>query len=290
MRTQLLIASTLLSVLAACSTDAEGKTALKFTAIPNQDATYLKQSFDPVAKHLSEKLGVPVEFVPSANYAASVDMFKNGDVHLAWFGGLTGVQARHFVPGAHAIVKGEKDAHFVSYFIAHKNSGLSAGDEFPMAMAGKKFTFGSRGSTSGRLMPEHFIKKATGKSPEQFFAQISFSGSHDKTAELVQSGQFDCGVLDFSVYERRVKEGKTDPEVCKVIWKSPEYADYNFTAHPDLETLFGEGFTKRLQTTLLEMTDPKLLAGFVREKLVVASDAEFDGIKKVAEALNMLDQ
>ena len=42
---------------------------------------------------LSAKLGVPVEYVPSRDYQASVDMFKNGDVHLAWFGGLTGVQA-----------------------------------------------------------------------------------------------------------------------------------------------------------------------------------------------------
>jgi len=292
MRYPLLIASALLSTLAACGGDtaASGKATLKFTAIPNQDATFLKQSFDPVARYLSKKLGVAVEFVPSSDYPASVEMFKNGDVQLAWFGGLTGAQARYAVPGAHAIVRGEKDGHFVSYFIAHKDSGLARGDEFPMGMRGKKFTFGSRGSTSGRLMPEHFIRKATGMAPEKFFAQVNFSGSHDKTAELVESGQFDCGVLDFTVYERRVKEGKTDPQVCQVIWKTPEYADYNFTAHPDLEKEFGAGFTKKLQTALIEMTDPALLRGFLRDKLVEAKDSEFDRVKKVAESLKMLNK
>ena len=292
MRIPVLAVVASLGVLFACGggSSADVDDTLKFTAIPNQDTTFLKRSFQPVADYLAERLKIDVEFVESSDYTASVAMFRNTEVHLAWFGGLTGVQARHAVPGARAIVKGKKDAHFVSYFIAHKDSGIAKSDSFPVAMADKKFTFGDRVSTSGRLMPEHFIKKTTGKSPEQFFAQVNFSGSHDKTAELVASGQFECGVLDYSVYERRVREGKTDPEVCRVIWKSPEYTDYNFTAHPHLETMFGEGFIKRLQTALLEMTDPGLLRGFVRERFIEATDAEFAGIKKVAEALNFLDQ
>ena len=77
---------------------------LKFSAIPNQNATELKAKFDPMAAHLADELGVPVEFVPSADYKASVEMFKNGQIQLAWFGGVTGVQAHHAVAGARAIV------------------------------------------------------------------------------------------------------------------------------------------------------------------------------------------
>jgi phosphonate transport system substrate-binding protein len=32
---------------------------------------------------------------------------------------------------------------------------------FPQGIAGKSFTFGSKSSTSGRLMPEFFIREAT---------------------------------------------------------------------------------------------------------------------------------
>ena len=51
-----------------------------------------------VAKYLSEKTGMKVEFVPSVDYAALVTGFQRGDIHLAWFGGLTSVQARSTCP------------------------------------------------------------------------------------------------------------------------------------------------------------------------------------------------
>ncbi len=262
---------------------------LRFSAIPDQNTTELQEKFDPVAAYLAETLAVPVEYVPSTDYQGSVEMFKNGDIHLAWFGGLTGVQARAAVEGAHAIAKGEEDAEFYSYFVAHRDSGLERSDAFPAGLAGLTFTFGSESSTSGRLMPEAFLLEHTGKAPKDFFEkQPGFSGSHDKTAELVESGQFQAGVLNYAVYEKRVAAGKTDPDVCRVIWKTPAYADYNFTAHPDLEELFGAGFTEKLAAALIGMTDEKLLGAFPRKRLIAATDAEFEGVRKVAESLGMV--
>jgi phosphonate transport system substrate-binding protein len=265
-----------------------GPPVLRFSAIPNQDATLLVEKFRPVAEYLSRRLGVPVEYRHSTDYAASVEAFKNGDVLLAWFGGLTGVQARHAVPGAHAIVQGEEDREFHSVFVAHRDTGLVPGDSFPEGIAGRKFTFGSKGSTSGRLMPEHFLRQATGKRPEEYFSAVNFSGDHDKTAELVESGQFEVGVMDYKVYERRVETGKTDPEVCRVIWRTPSFADYNFTAHPDLEERYGKGFTERLRTALVEMTDSALLAAFPRRRLVTAEDGDYETIRQVALALEFI--
>jgi hypothetical protein len=45
-------------------------------------------------------------------------------VQLAWFGGLSGVQARMLVPDARAIAQGEEDKAFVTYFIANSETGL----------------------------------------------------------------------------------------------------------------------------------------------------------------------
>ena len=67
---------------------------LRFSAIPDQNTTETQEKLAPLVDHLSQVLGVDMEYVPSRDYQASVEMFKNGDVHLAWFGGLTGVQAR----------------------------------------------------------------------------------------------------------------------------------------------------------------------------------------------------
>ena len=262
---------------------------LKFSAIPDQNMTEIKEKFDLLAKHLADSLEIDVEYIPSSDYKASVDAFKSGDIQLAWFGGLTGVQARAAVSGARAIAQGKSDPVFKSYFIAHKDTGLETSDEFPMGLGEFSFSFGSESSTSGRLMPEHYLRENTGKSPAEFFqAAPTFSGSHDKTVELVESGQVQTGVVNFKVYDQRVADGKTDPEVCKVVWVTPEYADYNFTAHPDLEDMFGEGFTDRLQQTLIAIDDPALLSAFPREALIEAKNEDFTGIEKVAEALGFL--
>jgi len=262
---------------------------LKYSAIPDQNSTDLEQKFKPLSEYLSKQLGVKVEYVPSRDYQATLEMFKNGDIQMAWFGGLTGVQAREAVPGAKAIAQGDSDPKYYSYFVANKSTGLTRSDKFPKDIGKFKFTFGAEASTSGRLMPEYFIRENTGKAPADLFkTPVGFSGSHDKTAELCESGQYEVGVLNFKVYDQRVAQGKTNPDVCRIIWQTPTYADYQFTARPDIDKSFGAGFTEKLTKTLTSIDDPKLLAAFPRDKLIAADNSQYEGIKKVAKELNML--
>lgn len=270
-------------------TDRSTKAVLRFSAIPDQNSTELVQRFAPFAAHLSEALQVPVEYVPARDYQASVEMFRNGEIQLAWFGGLTGAQARAAVPGARAIAQGEADPEYYSYFIANADAGLERSEAFPAGIADLSFAFGSESSTSGRLMPEYFIRENTGRSPAEFFAKpFGFSGSHDKTCEWVEAGRFEAGVVNYKVYDRRIAEGSTDSTRCRVIWRTPVFADYNFTAHPGLETTFGPGFTDRLQQALLAIDDPALLEALPRKRLIAASNEEFEGIAAVARDLGML--
>ena len=288
-RRTILVSALAAAVLPSCGGKKDSaEKVLRFSAIPDQNKTELKEKFDKMAEHLSKELGVKVEYKPSSDYKASVESFAQGDVLLAWFGGLTGVQARHRVEGAHAIAQGIADPNYFSYFIAHKDSGLEKSDDFPKEIAGKSFTFGSESSTSGRLMPEFFIREFTEKSPEEFLgAKPAFSGSHDATAKAVESGKVMVGALSYKAYDKLVAKGEIDPEVCKVIWKTPFYADYNWTAHPDLEKEFGGGFTEKLKKTLLAM--PKeLLEVFPREGMIEAKDDDFQGIVDVAKQLGFL--
>ncbi|MEO0650732.1 MAG: putative selenate ABC transporter substrate-binding protein [Planctomycetota bacterium] len=277
--------------LLGCGTSPEGDAPiLRFTAIPDANRTELAQRFGPLAAYLEQELGLPVEYVPTSNYSASVEMFKNGDVLLAWFGGLTGVQARKAVQGAHAIAQGAVDPEFRTHFIVHAMDAEGFDGAFPAdLLRGATFAFGSRQSTSGRLMPEHFIRQATGAGPEALFGEISFSGSHDKTAELVDRGAVDAGAINFRTYEELLAKGAISAETCRVVWTTPEYADYNWTAHPALEERFGAGTTDRLRVALLELDDPTLLAALQRpEGLIEARDADYAGIAEVAQALGFL--
>src|SRR5262249_52730124 len=149
-----------------------------FTAIPDDNEARLRERFDKVAVYLSKKLGAEDAFVPVKSYAASVTAFRNAKAQMAWFGGISRLQGQLAVPGPQAIVQGEEDRQFVTYFIANTKTGLREAAELPRTLAGKTFTFGAKDSTSGRLMPEYYIRQAFGKVPEEVFARVGFSGDH----------------------------------------------------------------------------------------------------------------
>ena len=196
------------------------------------------------------------------------------------------------MPGAKAIAQGDTDPAFIAYIIANKSAGLQPSGQFPRQIGDLKFTFGEPQSTSGRLMPQYFIEKEAGMPIDVFFKKggLNFSAGHDATCDLVQAGTFDAGVVNYSIYDKRVKDGKTDPNIVQVLWKTPTFADYNWTAHPDLEKTYGAGFTDKLQKAIIDMTvkAPALLEVFPRKAMIAAKNEDYDGIKAVAATLGFL--
>lgn len=261
-----------------------------FTAIPDQDETRLTERFGRVADYLAQKLGVEVRYIPVKSYPAAVAAFRNDQVQLAWFGGLTGVQARARVPGSEAIAQGSEDTAFKSYFIAHQGAGIQAGRDFPAAIAGKRFTFGSKGSTSGRLMPEFFISEHFKQAPEKVFSRVGFSGDHSRTIALVQSGAYDVGAINYAVWHEEMKLGRIDTAKVAIIWESPTYPDYQWSIRGDVDARWGEGFKKKVQQALLDMNDPRLLEAFPRSGFVPATNADYAPIEKTAVSLGIMDE
>ena len=278
-----------IAVVAGPAARAEDEATFVFTAIPDQDATRLTERFGRVASYLQEKLGVPVKYVPVKSYPAAVTAFVNDEVQLAWFGGFTGVQAREKVPGSQAIAQGVEDKAFKSYVIANEATGLRKADELDKAVAGKTFSFGSRSSTSGRVMPEYFIRERFGRGPDDVFSKVGFSGDHTKTIQLVQSGAYEVGVIDYSVWELEKKAGHVDESKVHVIWESPTFPDYQWTARGDLDKKFGAGFTQKLKNELIAIKDPKILEPFGRSKFVAADNAEYKPIVDVAKQDGLLN-
>lgn len=160
----------LLLALVACSPSPSGNSSPSgatknqpFTtgAIPDQDPEKLQRLYSKLATYLQKELGVPVTYKPVTDYTAAVTAFKVGDLDLVWFGGLTGVQAQLQVKGAEAIAQRNIDAQFHSIFVANKNTGLKPIQDVSglKELKGHTFTFGSESSTSGRLMPQYFLKQ-----------------------------------------------------------------------------------------------------------------------------------
>lgn len=263
-----------------------------FTAIPDEDETKLVERFSGVAEYLSEELDADVKYIPVKSYAAAVSAFRNNQVQLAWFGGLSGVQARRLVPGSEAIAQGVEDEAFETYFIANKGTGIEPAEKFEDLAAqlkGKTFTFGSKGSTSGRLMPEFYIRETFGDNPEDFFSRVGFSGNHTRTLRLVEAGTYQIGALNFQVWQKEMSEGGIDTDAVQVIWKTPAYPDYQWTIRGDVNDRFGTGFKARVREALLKMDDPDLLKSFPRSGFIPVSNDDYEPIRKTAEAIGILD-
>lgn len=259
-----------------------------FTAIPDQNEAELVRRFQQVANYLSEELAVDVRYIPVKSYPAAITAFRNNQVQLAWFGGLSGVQARRAVPGSEAIAQGYEDQFFKSYFIAHSSTGIEAGDALPETVAGRTFTFGSKGSTSGRLMPEFHIRETFGEAPDEVFSRVGFSGDHSRTIALVQSGAFEVGAVNYAVWEKAVAGNEVDTDQVSVIWTTPEYADYQWTVRGDIDKQFGDGFKDRLAEALLAIDDRAILDSFPRSKFVPAGNDDYRAIEQTAESIGLL--
>ena len=98
-------------------------------------------------------------------------------------------------------------------------------------------------------------------------------------------GDMQVNVVRAKKLDNMRASGKDD---APIIWRTPTYADYNWTAHPELEKLFGAGFINKLQKALVDCTDKSVLEAFQRSDLIEAKNADFQGIADVAKALNLL--
>ena len=279
-----------LALTLALASQASAADMFRFTAIPDQNTARLKERFDRVAVYLSGKLSIDVQYIPVKSYAASVNAFKNDEVQLAWFGGLSGVKARRAVPGSQAIAQGEEDLQFVTYFIANASTGIEPGEEFPAAIAGRTFTFGSKGSTSGRLMPEFFIRQHFEKSPDEVFKRVGFSGDHSKTLALVQSGSYEAGALNFKVFDKEKAAGNVDSTKVSVIWRTPTYPDYNWSIRGDVEEKYGEGFIAKVKDALLVLDDREILDQFPRTRFIAADNSMYASILETGTAIGIFEE
>ncbi|MFZ4649248.1 MAG: putative selenate ABC transporter substrate-binding protein [Rubrivivax sp.] len=217
----------------------------RVTTIPEEAATEQVRKFTPLATYLEKKLGMKVEFTPVSDYPAAVEALVNKKVDLVWFGGFTHVQAQlrsggKIVP----IAQREEDTKFQSVFIAKTDSGIKSLAD----LKGRQVSFGSQSSTSGHLMPRHFLLQV-GLTPEKDFRRVAYSGAHDATIASVVSGKVDAAALDITVWRKFVTENKVDTKAVDVFHTTPTYFNYNWSMHVDTPAALRE----RVQKALLEL-------------------------------------
>lgn len=293
----LLTGITITATMTSCGLPPTGTKSpvLHIGAIPDQNPEKLNRLYGSLSDELSDQLKVPVQYVPVSNYPAAVSAFRTGSLDLVWFGGLTGVQARLQTPGAKVLAQRDIDAQFTSVFIANGASGLrpfSGGDQLKH-LKGRRLSFGSESSTSGRLMPEYFMSQNGVSTKDLAGGTPGFSGSHDATVAVVQSGAYEVGALNEQVWKSNVEDGRVDPNKVSVIWRTPPYVDYHWVARPDLDQRFGKGFTNKVQAALLQISPTTargetILELFGAAAFIPAQNSDYDKIEAVGRQLGKI--
>ncbi len=230
----------------------------------------------PLVDMLSRAVKRSVKLVIPTNYAATVEAIGNDSVDLAYFGGLTYLKARKLY-GVIPLVQREADRQFHSLFITSRPQIVKLAD-----LRGKQFAFGDVNSTSGHLQPVKEMLDA-GIDPDKDL-QTRYTGNHTATAIAVNGGSVDAGAIDETVYRKLVEEKTIDPAKARVFFTSRPFVDYVWVVRKGLDAATAEAIKK----AFLGTTDPAVLDVLRATKYVVANDAEYEPLRKVAERLKLL--
>jgi phosphonate transport system substrate-binding protein len=256
---------------------------LRVGVLPDQSQVELESRYEPLIAYLQQSLGREVELLVPTSYADLLDVFDQGLLDLAWFGGLTFTRAVNR-SGAVPLVMRDIDLEFTSVFLVPR---LAEGHELH-DFGGKSLAFGPSLSTSGHLMPRHHLVDQ-GIDPEAFFSDVRHSAGHDQTASWVQAGQVALGAVNSLVLETMIQDGRLDRDRVRVLDRTAPYQNYVWVVPAELDQ---DGLV-RLRDAFLELdrTLPeheRVLAALGAGAFLPASSAQFDGLREAARLVGPL--
>lgn len=276
----------------SCGTDSgAAPEVLRISGIPDSLGTEIDALAKAVEEYLGAELGMQVEYINATDYDAAVTMMGSNKIDLGWFGGVAGVSAVDACAGkARMIATREKDLQFKTYFIANR-AVVDAGKIGPVKslaelkpkLAELSFTFGNMRSTSGHIMPRHFMA-AAGIDPEKDVkGTVKNQKNHTLTLDMVADGRVDVGALNYTNYDLASAEKK---QQAVKIFETPTYIDYCVVARDSL----GDELIAKIQKAFTKL-DPKveahkaMLDAFKAEKFVAAKSSQWQTIRDVVAGL-----
>jgi phosphonate transport system substrate-binding protein len=212
--------------------------------IPELNIFRQKDRFHPLEEYLSKKIGVPVHFTVLSRYGNIIERFSTGNLDGAFFGSFTGALAIRklgVVPLARPLNEDHTSA-YQGYLFVRKDSGITTA----AAMKGKRMAFVDKATTAGYIFPLAWLRENGVPSPDGFFGEQFFTGSHDGSIGAVLDGKADVGAAKHSVYEQiRQEDPRVDRELV-VIARSPWVPSNGLCVRKDLDPRLQKALKKAL--------------------------------------------
>jgi len=201
--------------------------------IPELNIFRQKERFKLLEEYLSKRTGIPVQFTVLSRYGNIIDRFTSDKLDGAFFGSFTGALAIRklgVVPLARPLNEDGTSA-YQGYLFVRKDSGITQASE----MKGKRMAFVDKATTAGYVFPLAWLKKNGIASPDGFFGEYFFTGSHDASISAVLNGKADIGAAKHSVYEKIRKEEPRVNRELMVLARSPWVPSNGLCVRKDLD-------------------------------------------------------
>ncbi|KKM10310.1 hypothetical protein SY88_14345 [Clostridiales bacterium PH28_bin88] len=252
--------------------------------IPNQSPDKIKAQYEPFRAYLSQKLNLPVELFVATDYAGVVEAIASDKLDLAYFGGLTYVQAKRRADIYPIVTEIDRFTHTSKYhslIIVPSHSPVERVSD----LKEKTFAFGDINSTSGSLYPRIMLDRAGIKVPGDL-QQALYTGGHDATALAVQNGTVDAGGIEDRILYALEEKGIIDKDKIRVLAQSDPIEGYPWVVRASLDRELVEHITD----AFLDLRDPDLLRLMRAEGYARVSAADYRYVEEEAARLGLLQK
>jgi phosphonate transport system substrate-binding protein len=179
-----------------------------------------RAAWQPLVTGIGQKHGITTELL-TASQTDTVKALREGKVDIVWLSSNVAIDAV-VDAGAQAFalyynVNGTNG--YKGLLITRADSGITTLDQ---ALTPGKYSYasGAKTSTSGYVLPQHFLFNARSTTPEKLFKSV-VTGGHFPNLDMLWAKNVDVAVnnsTDLAVFQARTPGAK---EGIRVLWESP---------------------------------------------------------------------
>ncbi len=278
------------------SASAAEKKSVTFAIIQTEEMSVLGQRWEKTLKYVSKKIDADINFYTTTSYASVVEAMLSGFVDIGKLGPKIYLVANDKSKGqiVPVVATGRPPTIFypkpcACYFgtlATKKGSGLKTIE----SLKGKVLALVDPGSTSGNALPRAlFPGLIGGKSLEEYFGRIFYSGSHSASVRAVATGKADAGFISESTFARVIDKGEVKKSDFNYLWRSPEVPIDVVTVN---KNTLSPAMINKIRDAFHGMTETEEGRNLLKEtgyaSYTLSDDKTFDTLRKILEAKKKL--
>ena len=261
----------------------EKLSSINIAMSPSQNSEEQRQKRQLLADYLQEQLGLPVNIEIPQDYETAIDLIAGGKVQMAYLGPFSYVKARQrnfqLEPLVAYIDKRTGRPWYTSVIVANTESGIKTIED----LKGKRVGFVNQSSTSGYLVPAAHLKSHK-IDLEQDFTELQYTGSHNKNAVALESGQVDAIGINKPTYLKAQQSGQLPLEKYQVIWESDPIPNAPIVISRELPTHLKSNLQKALINAPQNLA---ALSGAKSDGYTLVRDEDYEPIRKLQTILEI---